>query len=523
MPRALVLVLRCLAVVAVGVTLARRSVAETPEWVTETHVCLEAAQRDDAVGLRECSQRLVHLAPKQAVAWDWACISAMRDGRFDDADDALAKARALGLDDRTFRTRQDRLDHLRGFRLGWGGRIFFAWLAILVGLFGIGHLLSHRTLQVLAQAPREATGRPQAGTLRLFRVYRMVLSACTAYFYVSLPVILALVGGLIWLAVSALKYAYGQAILFVVGWVVASVTLFVTTLAAMIQGLLATREDHDPGIAIDLEAIPALRTLLFEVARKVGTRPVDFVYVSDDAGIGVLERRGDGRTERLMVIGMAFLDGLRLRELRATLAHEFGHFRNRDTALGDNSLRLLARFQHLQRALRERGADRWYSPMRIFTFVFVRAYLRVACGARRLQESLADRWAGLAYGRDANVSALRHSYERGVWFKARCLSLAPEALAGQRVLNAYVDWRTNPEALAAKLRAQLDESTNAYDAHPSFRERVELLERLGLPDVPSSPDDEIEVWSLFPSGMRRELELRLTPAVEERARKMVQW
>ena len=52
---------------------------------------------------------------------------------------------------------------------------------------------------------------------------------------------------------------------------------------------------------------------------------------------GVL-RQVRGKSERCLVLGAAVLDGMRVRGLKAILAHEYGHFHNEDTAGGGFAL-----------------------------------------------------------------------------------------------------------------------------------------------------------------------------------------
>src|SRR2546425_8822909 len=86
------------------------------------------------------------------------------------------------------------------------------------------------------------------------------------------------------------------------------------------------------------------RSVLDEVAQRVGTRPVDNVYMTPGAQVAVMERgrsmlaRARGRAERCLILGAAALEGMRLGPFKAILAHEYGHFSNRDTAGGGVAL-----------------------------------------------------------------------------------------------------------------------------------------------------------------------------------------
>ncbi|HKB18509.1 MAG TPA: M48 family metallopeptidase, partial [Candidatus Dormibacteraeota bacterium] len=66
------------------------------------------------------------------------------------------------------------------------------------------------------------------------------------------------------------------------------------------------------------------------VASAVGeTMPAE-VYISPEMNAGVLQRR----RRRVMVLGLPLMQVLTVNEMRAVLAHEFGHYHGGDTRLG---------------------------------------------------------------------------------------------------------------------------------------------------------------------------------------------
>ena len=98
-------------------------------------------------------------------------------------------------------------------------------------------------------------------------------------------------------------------------------------------------------------------------------------------------------------------------QLKAVLAHEYGHFVNRDTAGGGLALAVRRAVWQMAESLASGGAARWYNPAWLFVTGFHKLFLRVSQGASRLQEILADRWAALAYG--------------GAEFAAACATWSP--------------------------------------------------------------------------------------------------
>src|SRR6185295_2261026 len=118
---------------------------------------------------------------------------------------------------------------------------------------------------------------------------------------------------------------------------------------------------------LDLGREPAVRELLDEVAAKVGTRAVDAVYLTPGTAVAVFERGGmlkqlRGKSERCLVLGLGVLDGMALAEFKAILAHEYGHFSNRDTAGGGLALSVRRSLLTMAQGLAEGGAATWYNP-----------------------------------------------------------------------------------------------------------------------------------------------------------------
>src|SRR6185295_19402618 len=156
------------------------------------------------------------------------------------------------------------------------------------------------------------------------KTYAAVLWLSCAYYYVSLPIVAVVVVG----AGGGILYA-----LFAIGRIPVKLVLIVVvmvfaTLWSMLKGLFARGKDEDPGDRLELRAQPRLRALLGDVARRVGTRPVDNVYLTPGTELAVMERGGmgrqlRGRAERCLILGVGVLEGLKVGSFKAVLAHEY--------------------------------------------------------------------------------------------------------------------------------------------------------------------------------------------------------
>ncbi|HEX9189515.1 MAG TPA: M48 family metallopeptidase, partial [Vicinamibacteria bacterium] len=313
-----------------------------------------------------------------------------------------------------------------------------AWVGALGVLLTAGVFLSRAVLDEASRlARRGAAGNPSGGA-GLRRAYSGVLWLSCVYYYASIPLLalltLALGGGILYAMFAVGRVPVKLAL------VVALLTL--ATLWSILKSLFVRGRDDDPGERLELRAHPRLRALLEEVARRIETRPVDSVYLTPGTDVAVLERGGLGRqlrggTERCLVLGVGVLEGFRVGPLKAVLAHEYGHFSNRDTAGGGFALAVRRSLLTMAQGLAESGAAAWYNPVWLFLNGFHRVFLRISQGASRLQEILADRWAVLAYGSKAFEEGLRHVIERSVRFDATASRLVAEMAQRRPVANLY--------------------------------------------------------------------------------------
>jgi Zn-dependent protease with chaperone function len=201
------------------------------------------------------------------------------------------------------------------------------------------------------------------------------------------------------------------------------------------------------------------------------------------------------------------------------LAHEYGHFRNQDTAGGSLALRVERSLGLMLARMAAVGSQRLLNPawwlLRGFEFVFV----RVSQGACRLQEVLADRAAAIAYGSEAFVLGYRHVVDRSAHFAVHLDAAVREAAALRRPLdNVYryeAQVENTPEFAQAVERiaeSAMAREPRATDSHPSPRQRIAWVERLGAPRRPHDRDHD-PVWSLFDDAVA--IERRLTAILRD--------
>jgi Zn-dependent protease with chaperone function len=502
-------------------SLARAALDEKPESPPlAAQVGGIALQLGDVPLLRSASERLLHSAPQDPAAHFYTALADVAEHRYDEARQEVLKARAAGL----MPAQAERLDRLIErsepiyLRQGRSALVLVAvWASLFIGLFALGAALSRQTLRSAAQT----ASSPQAlrggvpGHLR--RAYRIVLALCCAYYYLSLPLVLAGVvvvcGGAIYLF-----FTLGEVplrIVIILGFIVV-VTGWATLKSLWVS--IVRPPTPDPGERLTQGTHPRLDAVLAEVASRIGTRPVDAVFLVPGTQVAVFERGGlakqlAGRSERCLVLGVGVLDGMKQGELKAVLAHEYGHLVNRDTAGGGLALRVRRSIREMALTLRRGGGATWYSPAWWFLYGFERVFLRVSQGASRLQEILADRWAALAFGGGHFARGLRHVIEQSVRFQEQVQATLKEVVEEKRPLANLYHYRAaaaaDGEKLAEAVRRALAAQPSPYDSHPCPSDRMAWVASIAA--ASSSYEDDEAAWNLFTD--REAVEREMTAVV----------
>jgi Zn-dependent protease with chaperone function len=506
-----------------ALTLARRAVALTPDdfYAQQSLVQAGIASGDSSV-IERAADQMVRIAPDDMAGYYYRFLVQAEEGDYDAAEASLLAARRRGFPEAQY---QSVLKSLRDSRpwysrfvspLAWTLGI---WLGSLLLLLGVGAALSQAALRAAGRMPTAASGAAQGLDASLRHLYKAVLWLSCLYYWVSMPIIallvLALGGGLIY-GVFAIGHIPIKLVIMIV--VVVGVTL-----ASIVRGLFARHRDVDPGLRLAPDEEPRLASLLREVAGRIGTRPVDNVYLTPGTDLAVMERGGmlaqlRGGSERCLILGVGVLDGMKLGAFKAIMAHEYGHFSNRDTAGGGFALAVRRSLFTMAGHLAEGGAAAWYNPAWLFLLGFHKVFLRISQGASRLQEVLADRWAAFTYGAKSFEDGLTHVIRRSVLFDAHVAATMKEVVDAKLPLANLYAYQPAAAAVSAgdvetAFREALSREPSPYDSHPSPVDRFRWVRAIcgnGAAAVEDREETE-DVWSLFRD--REDVEKRLTVQV----------
>lgn len=268
----------------------------------------------------------------------------------------------------------------------------------------------------------------------------------------------------------------------------------------ILRGLLITgrgRGDRPRGVPVIPQEQPGLWARVRSLAEQAGTRPPDEIWlvplvnaaVSEDAHLmGLLPGR------RRMYIGVPLLLGLTSAQLESVLAHELGHYSNRDLQLAATVMRGRAAVLGVAYWCKDRKSFpqglinsffRWYAEL----------YLRTSQSVSRRQELAADRVAAQIAGRDNIAAALRQmpaldaAYDFyldryvSVGWDAGVVPFPEEFYSG---LYALLSEPSRQRELEALRNTPPEDKSTPYDSHPSRAERLAAL--ASLPDGRRTPD-----------------------------------
>lgn len=475
---------------------------------------LAAYASQDVEALDQASQAMVRLFPEDPLGHFFAGLVAAENSHWLEAEDQLTTSLELGMPADEVeqvlasgvRTQARIQRSLRTAGYGLAG-----WAGGLAVLFVVGTVLSSVTLREVSQAKDGAGEAITRGERAIRSIYRAVIGITSAYFYVSIPMLILAVLGM----VGAAYYLFQ-----VVGQIPLRLAAFMAiaalyTIYAIVRSIFARSKDRDPGRALSRDQAPRLWSLTEEVAKRLRTEPIEAIYVTPGTEIGVLERGGmlaqtRGQSRRELVLGLGALPGMTQGQFRAILAHEYGHFSNRDTAGGSLARRVRFTMHQLALRLALAGQARIYNPAWLFVNGFYRIFQRITLGASRLQEILADRYAALAYGADDLANGLTHIMRQSLQFNMQVSEEIDRARQAERELaNLYslppLETGTSRAEFEAQLKVLMERPTSAYDSHPAPKDRLELLTALGSRS--SQFGDDEPVWSLIPEADQLQAEM----------------
>lgn len=271
-----------------------------------------------------------------------------------------------------------------------------------------------------------------------------------------------------------------------------------------------------PGKQISPSEHPRLFALIQEVGQAMGLEPPSEVYLVQDVNAFVSQRGGllgyGGR--RYMGIGVPLLAFLNQSQLKALLAHEYGHFAGGETRLSGLIYATRSSMIRTLQNLEQSGNQLLQRP---FQWMF-ETYLRITQAISRQQELLADAWAVKLAGPEAHISTLElvhlNASAYDIYLRTELAPLGQMEVApdnyfeGFRLFLRSSIWTAESSQVSESLKAA---KSDPYDSHPSTEERIAFARSQNTPELPI---DATPAWSLLtePEAVERSFSDFLRPA-----------
>jgi Zn-dependent protease with chaperone function len=388
----------------------------------------------------------------------------------------------------------------------WAG----GWLLIDL----VGRQTSKMVLSRIHETYLQRSATTSALDQLFMQFYRLIIWLAAGYFYLSLPV-------LVWVMLCIYINVNRVIALTIVNVIIlggTSYTLFFM-LRSIAVGLNALRRrepiQEQPENLLPRDANTPLWQLVEEIAQQLNTRPIDLIYLRANATLGVYEfgsfwTRLRGRGQRVLIIGIWLLNYLSEPELRAAIAHEYGHFINQDTNQGGRvalDLRLSALM--IIKRVAEYKYNNLFNPIWMFVLYVLPTIHRITQGASRFQEIIADRTAAALIGAVHITNCLQNLVFADLMFKHLVIAEIQLAEYEGRLLRNIYELPPLPEEQMQKIvfltKEEIEQPTSIYDSHPAISDRIALLKPL----IPANQPIVVggKSWHLLPDAAAWQLKM----------------
>jgi Zn-dependent protease with chaperone function len=299
-------------------------------------------------------------------------------------------------------------------------------------------------------------------------VQRVVLAILLMVGFYVLAV--AMIGGLVWIPYAELKYFQRVDFRIAVACLGSAFALAVA---------LVPRRDHftPPGPLLDEASEPRLFGFVREVAAATQQAMPSEIYLIGDVNAFVAQRGGTMGvgSHRVMGIGLPLLQAMPVAEVRAVIAHEFGHYASSDVMLSPWTYATRSVIARTVAGLEDtiiNGPFVWYGRM----------FMRLTAGVSRRQEFVADQVSSRLAGADVAARALRRvnaiapafaMYSHGEVMPLLKAGFLPPLHRG---FQHFLRTDRCRQLMTDMLRAAHEKTEpDATDTHPSLGERLAAL------------------------------------------------
>jgi len=256
------------------------------------------------------------------------------------------------------------------------------------------------------------------------------------------------------------------------------------------------------GIEIKKNEEKELWNLAKEIAKEIEAKPIDKIIITPDPGIGVylegnLFSTIFGGGKRVLEVGLPSLHELTIDEFKAILAHEYGHFSNRDTqwssftyTTGNSLIKTLQATPGPSHDENEEvGMVRGImslNPAYWLLSIYVHLYFKITNGFSRVREVMADIRAMELYGgKTFSNGLLKVSTNDTIFGEVIQSEWVPKFLKEKKTISNFsklmelvyksVDKKTIDELKSNLLKRS--ELHGVYSSHPALKTRIDYAKK----------------------------------------------
>jgi Zn-dependent protease with chaperone function len=267
------------------------------------------------------------------------------------------------------------------------------------------------------------------------------------------------------------------------------------------------------GIPVGKDIESKLWLVMDEVADQLKTKPVNKIILKPDSGIGVYLEGNTfstilGRSKRVLEIGLPSLNNLTVNEFKVILAHEYGHFNNKDThwsvftySMGSSLLKALKATP----GPNTDGNNKLilsFNPAFWILLAYVNLFFKITSGFSRIREVMSDIGAIELYGGKTFSDALLKVATNDTFFTDIENKYLEEALSNKDLMPEFSEYKkiklqSVDQKELNEIRSGLLNNNvihDEFDTHPALKSRLDYSRK--FKDIAKENDKNL-VYDIF--------------------------
>lgn len=277
------------------------------------------------------------------------------------------------------------------------------------------------------------------------------------------------------------------------------------------------------GISLKADFAPQMYEFVCDIAKTVNAKMVDSIMIVPGLDLGVYQRvrliTAALHSERVLVMGMMALYYLSESQLQSVLAHEFAHFRHKDTAVQNLVTRTQWSFLNLSQLYQGTDSNKslfggWAVAILLLPYVLIVQIIKqlssVSFSYLRCEELEADNVAIATYGKRLFQNALTGIYVEVFLFQNKIKHCLDECLYfDDGIDDLYSEYKSLSDSIDQSVRAEIQEmlmncGEKKDSTHPPLHARLQFAENCRPENEETSKSRSRPAFCLLDQSMNLE-------------------